>query len=216
MKVSTWLQICNNMKLWVVCLTRKSYVWKVVILSFVLFICVLQWVSNCKGHNFSTRNLPPPPPPPMVMIMASIFKCNAHISKSNQPVLHKSLSIVHYIQMHTTIWKIKYLLPFYYDFNEHNQCESDKTMLISISVQQPFILTRYFLVTNQYQLENVLSVHTFWMSCIKYLFKYWLLVQSAPLSGTKGSTLCKSGWIRRPTNQKRSLIVNYFACSGGV
>ncbi len=125
MKVSTWLQICNNMKLWVVCLTRKSYVWKVVILSFVLFICVLQWVSNCKGHNFSTRNLPPPPP--MVMIMASIFKCNAHISKSNQPVLHKSLSIVHYIQMHTTIWKIKYLLPFHYDFNEHNQCESDKT-----------------------------------------------------------------------------------------
>ncbi len=37
-------------------------VWKVVILSFVLFICVLQWVSNCKGHNFSTkkRYLPPP------------------------------------------------------------------------------------------------------------------------------------------------------------
>ncbi len=126
MKVSTWLQICNNMKLSVVCLTRKSHVFEK--LSFSLLSCLSVSCSESvivKATTFPRERYLPPPP--MVMIMASIFKCNAHISKSNQPVLHKSLSKVYYIQMYTTIWKIKYLLPFHYDFNEHNQCESDKT-----------------------------------------------------------------------------------------
>ncbi len=215
------------MKLWVGLFDKKILcVWKVVIVSFVLFICVLQWVSIFKGHNFSTRKiliaflfkvlivhpiyflnvcfwcycekfmLVLLTTPPRSWSSASIFKCNAHISKSNQPVLHKtksppSFSIVHYIRMYTTIWKIKYLLPFHYDFNEHHQCESDKTSANKHLSATTFYINTLFSHHKQYQLASFLSGHTFWMSCIKYLFKYWLLVQSAPLSGTKWSTLGK-------------------------
>lgn len=90
---------------------------------YFLNICFWCYCEKCMLVLLTT--------PPRSWSSASIFKCNALISKSNQPVLHKtksptSFSIVHYICMYTTIRKIKYLLPFHYDFNEHHQCESDK------------------------------------------------------------------------------------------